>query len=59
MIRAVQCVRENPGLNVQDAYVCVVDGWGFSYFQSGASPTGLKYQVIGGVHAVQYMRGKW
>ncbi|GMH35150.1 hypothetical protein BSKO_03018 [Bryopsis sp. KO-2023] len=31
-------------------------GWGFSYFQSGASPTELKYQVIGGIHAVHYMR---
>lgn len=40
-------------------FVCVPDGWGFSYFQSGASPTGLKYQVIGGIHAVQYLRGKW
>lgn len=34
-----------------------LDGWGFSYFQSGGSPTELKYQVIGGIHAIQYMRG--
>lgn len=31
-------------------------GWGFSYFQTGASPTNVKYQIIGFIHAVHFMQ---